>query len=205
MVTNNWNVFWRSENIDSIGMRYHHNTVFKIYKRFLDNLKIENPSILELGCGSGEITARILKRYGGSATLIDNSKEAIKVAKSNFKKHGLDARIVYTDLFSLKIKEKFDIVHSEGLIEHFTGKKRNEIVKIHRRYVKNDGVVIISVPRPSWYYKFWRFYLEKRKKWYYGFENPLDKKELKSILEKNGLKVLKSINYSRYAFALAKI
>ncbi len=205
MVMNNWNIFWKTESINSIGMKYHHYIIFKIYKNFLDNFKLKKPSILEIGCGSGEITARILKRYGGSAILVDNSEEAVKIAKNNFRKHKLKAKVILTDIFNFYTKKKFDLVHSEGLIEHFKGEKQNELIKIHKKYVKKDGIVIISVPRPSWYYKLWRFYLEKRDKWHYGFEKPMDEKKLKLLLERNGLKVLKSLNYFRYAFALAKI
>ena len=165
---------------------------------------MKNPKVIELGCGSGEITARIIKMYGGSATLVDNSKEAVILASKNFKKYKIKAKFIQKDLFKFKPQEKFDIVHSEGLIEHFLGEKRNKIIEVHKKCVKKDGFIIISVPRPVWYYKIAKWLLEKVNKWPFGFEHAINSYELKEILENNGLRVLESVNRFRYAFALAK-
>jgi cyclopropane fatty-acyl-phospholipid synthase-like methyltransferase len=183
----------------------HHNKVFGIYQEFFSKLKIKNPKIIELGCGSGEITARLIKMYGGSATLVDNSKEAISLTSKNFKKYKIKAKIIQKDLFKFKPQEKFDIVHSEGLIEHFLGGKQNKIIEVHKKCVKKDGFIIISVPRPVWYYKIAKCLLEKVNKWPFGFEKAMNKNDLKKALENCDLKVLEVLEYNRYSFALAKI
>jgi len=203
----NWDIFWKSENsiINSIGIRIHHRMVFRIYKKVLDSLNLKGPSIIELGCGSSELTARILKMYGGSATLVDNSKEALNVTRLKFKKHNLKAEFVYRDLFNFKPKKKFDIVHSEGLIEHFLDEKQKEIIEVHKKCVKKDGYIFICVPRPAWYYKISKWFLEKVNKWPFGFEKAMNKYELKKVLEDCELKVLDFLENGRYSFALAKI
>jgi len=208
---NNWDIIWSKMNkvspswIDKKGWEIHHNRVFNIYQKFLNQLKIKSPKIIELGCGSGELTARMIKKYGGSATLVDNSKEALKLAKKNFQRYGIKAKFIEKDLFRFNPNKKFDIVFSEGLIEHFVGEKQKKMIEVHKKCVKKNGFIIITVPRPAWYYKIQKWYSEKRKKWLCGFERAMNKFELKTVLENARLKVIEFVEYKKYSFALAKI
>lgn len=203
----NWDILWSSELhwIDKKIWEIHHNRVFNIYKKFLNKVKIKNPKIIELGCGSGELTARIIKKYGGFATLVDNSKEALFLASNKFKKYGIKAKILKKNLFKFNPKEKFDIVHSEGLLEHFLDKKQRKIIEVHKKCVNKEGFIIITVPKPVWYYRITKWHLEKIKKWPFGFEKAMNKHDLKKALENCDLKVLEALEYKRYSFALAKL
>jgi len=197
---------WKNENINSLTCRIHHKLVFDVYQKFLDPLNLENPEVIELGCGSGELTARIIKKYGGQPTLVDSSENALRMASRNFKNHNIKADFIKADLLRFKTGKKFDIVHSEGLIEHFIGKEQTKIINTHKSCVKKEGHIIISVPRPVWYHNLWKNYLKFRKRWFYGdIEIPMNKDELEKILKENGLKIIRYLNYYRYAFALAKI
>jgi len=202
-----WDNYWAlTDNfIFSLGLKMHHKTVFNIYKFLFDSLNLKDPDVIELGSGCGELTARLIKRYGGSATLVDRSTKGLKKANKIFKKHNIDATFLKKDLFNFKPKKKFDIVHSEGLIEHFLDEKQKKIIEAHKKCVKKDGFVLISVPRPAWYYRITKWFLEKINKWPFGFEKAMDKHELKKVLEDSGLKVLKLLEHNRYSFALAKI
>jgi len=202
---NQWNRFWSKHNFNSIFLKAHYNITFHIYKEFLDFIKIKDPEILELGCGTGELTIRIIERYGGKATLIDNSTEAIKISTNNLKKHNIKSSILKKDLFKFKPKKKFDLVHSDGLIEHFVDDKQKEVIRVHKRLVKNKGFIIFCVPRPTWYYKLFRWLVERKNKWPFGYEKPLNKKELRALLKSCGLNVVKTSEYFYHSFALAKI
>ena len=206
---NNWDNLW-SKGISSSWIedkiwKLHHNEIFEIYQKILDKLGIKNPKVIELGCGSAELTARIMRKYGGSATLVDNSKDALVLASKAFKEYKLKARLVKKDLFDFEPEEKFDIVHSEGLIEHFLNENQKNIVNVHKSFLKKNGFLLICVPRPAWYYKIAKWILEKTNKWPFGFEKAMTKYELKKALENCDLKVLKFLEHSRYSFALAKI
>lgn len=202
-----WDSVWNNIN-NSFILRIHrkvcNKVIFYLYKRFLDYVNLKNPDIIELGCGSGELSAKLLKRYGGSVTLVDNSENALNLAKSNYRSKNLKACFLKKDLFCFHSKKKYDLVHSEGLIEHFIGAKQRKIINIHKDLAKKNGYILISVPRETWYYKIFRKFLEKRK-WIFGFEKPLDEKELKDLLEKSGLNVIKSKNSWACSLVLAKI
>lgn len=200
----NWNVLWSKTSSNSLSVKMHHKIVFNAYKKLLDPLNLKNPEIIELGCGPAGLSARLVKRYGGSATLVDKSRNALKLAFSIFKKDDLKCKILKKDLLKFNLRKRFDLVHSDGLIEHFIGEQQVKIIKIHRKYVNKNGYILICVPRPTWYYKLWKKYLQTRGKWFFGFEKALNKDDLKSILEKSGLEVIRIIEFTGQTIALAK-
>ncbi len=204
-MASNWDKLWSTYGGTSFSTDFQHNMIFKTYRKLLDGIGISEPDALEIGCGSGELAARILKTYGGTATLMDSSKPALALAERIFKQHGLKARFVHADMFKFKPAKKYDIVHSEGLIEHFVGADRKAAIDAHKRCAKKGGYVLVCVPRPVWYYNVWRKGLEKKGNWPYGFESPFGCEELRAALENSGLTVLKSFNKFRFAFALAKV
>jgi cyclopropane fatty-acyl-phospholipid synthase-like methyltransferase len=203
-----WNKYWdltKKNSIFSIGLWFHHKIMFSVYDSFFDGLHLNKPSVIELGSGCGEITARMVKRYGGSATLLDNSTKALSNANAIFKDYGVKARLLNRDLFKFDPKEKYDIVHSEGLIEHFIGDDQNMIVHAHKKCARKGGYVFISVPRPAWYYRIAKRFLEAIGKWPFGYENAMSKHTLKKVMEGNGMKVIRFTERGRYSFALARI
>ena len=63
--------------------------------------------VLEIGCGSGIVSLTCAKN-GCEVLGVDINREAVKCAKENAKKNCLDAKFVYSDLFSKVGKQKFD-------------------------------------------------------------------------------------------------
>jgi hypothetical protein len=79
-------------------------------------------------------------------------------------------------------------VHSEGVVEHFKGEYRQEIVNAHSKAAKRGGKVLIIAPNmkcPP--YRIGKFLAEKTGTWIYGNEYPYSKKELEFRMEKSGL------------------
>lgn len=198
-----WDEYWSGISLGSLPTRLYNKVTFDAYKNLLDN-RIKKPIILELGCGTGQISARMIKRYGGKATLIDYSRNALEIAKQSFRMHGLPVKAVISDVFKYRSKEKYDLVHSEGLIEHFKGKRQKELVNIHKRFVRQGGYVLISVPCTTWYYRLWRRFQEKRGKWNFGYEKPMTPDELKRLMKACGLDVIETTKIFKFSFALAK-
>lgn len=161
--------------------------LWRAYQRLLRGIRLENPEIIELGSGSGRTTLALTKEYRGRPTLVDSSKAAMVVAKNLFKRENVRALFLCQDISSIDPDKKFDLVHSEGLIEHFSDTELDRMVKLHANLVKTSGYVIIFVPTPSTTYKIWRILQEMFGIWYYGEEKPLTSQQLVRLCQKNGL------------------
>ena len=102
---------------------------------------------------------------------------------------GLKGRTVCESVFDSRFRNEFDLVHSEGLVEHFTGKKRQEIMDIHTRAAKKAGRVLIIVPhRKCPAYRVGKFLAEKAWTWIYENEHPYTRGELVTRMGRAGLR-----------------
>lgn len=82
-------------------------------KNYLEKKNITNPKILDLGCGSGVIGLTLKHFFKDSeVTLVDVSKEALKVAEDNAKSLKLDVNFIKSDWFSNVKVEDYDVIVS---------------------------------------------------------------------------------------------
>lgn len=158
---------------------------FKINK-LLKGVNLNKAHILELGCGSGINSIFLLKDHAcEKAVLVDFSQQAIEVAKNYTKNYRVE--IIHADIFNLDLKKKFDFVFSIGLIEHFVGDRRNEAVKIHRQFTKNDGLTMIIVPKKGFFSYILKFFNQIQ-----GYqEDYFSDQEIEGLFKKNGLEIVK--------------
>ena len=112
------------------------------------------------------------------------------IKDSGFK---LSARYISKNILDLILDEKFDIVHSEGLIEHFYGKDRNAVFKKHIDFCKKNGLIIIFVPRKGIAYSLNKLLHKILGKWIWD-EEPFSKQELHKLCRQFNLQILKECN-----------
>jgi SAM-dependent methyltransferase len=130
---------------------------------------------VELGAGRGDMSY-LLATAGARVTLVDNSAVALRQSKALFEAHGLSGDFVLANLFEMSIQDRFDVSMSFGVLEHFRGAKRGQIVKLHAI----AEVAFVSVPNALCVpYRAWKFALELTNRWQYGEESPLTAQGLK--------------------------
>jgi 2-polyprenyl-3-methyl-5-hydroxy-6-metoxy-1,4-benzoquinol methylase len=162
--------------------------MWAFYEKLLAGFELAGKRVLELGCGTGFNSLMMAKR-GAIVTLLDSSSQALAIAKTNFARHGLKAKFVLGNALKHNLKG-FDLVHSEGLIEHFRGKNRQLIINSHSKAVKSGGKVIIVVPNSTClFYRFGKWLGNKTRTWLWGNEWPYSSAELKARIAKAGLKI----------------
>ncbi|MCX6814388.1 MAG: class I SAM-dependent methyltransferase [Candidatus Aenigmarchaeota archaeon] len=192
-----WSEIWKSvEDARFRGETYR----WFFYKTLFGNYDFRNKRVLEIGCGTG-INSVLMAKAGAHVTLLDSSREALSIAKKLLDKFSLDGELVCENAFRHMFRDEFDLVHSEGVIEHFTGEYRQEIVDAHSVAAKAGGMVLIIAPNmkcPP--YRIGKFLAEKTGTWIYGNEYPYSKKELVFRMEKSGLSIQK-IQGAEFAFA----
>jgi len=160
---------------------------WRFYNILLNGYDLKNKKIIEIGCGTG-INSIFMGLKGARITLLDQTREALDIAKKTLDKFSIDAELLCGNAFEFDLRG-FDLSHSEGVIEHFLKKERQEIVNIHARAVKRGGKVLIIVPNMrSAPYRIGKYIAERIGTWKWGGEYPYSASELKQRMGKAGLK-----------------
>lgn len=103
----------------------------------------KNKKVLDVGCATGEI-AKKLSENGCEVYGIELNSESANHAKKYCKKvivMDIDSNTIENLPFSEKY---FDVIVFADILEHL--KKPSKTLKIFRRYLKNEGSVVASVP-----------------------------------------------------------
>jgi 2-polyprenyl-3-methyl-5-hydroxy-6-metoxy-1,4-benzoquinol methylase len=177
------NFFWRAWVL----------AIARAYKKLLKNINLNDAKILELGSGSGNNSltiARVLKTK--RVTLVDSNEKALEISRELIKNSDSDLDVSYLkrNILDLSLNERYDIVHSEGLVEHFYGKSRLAVFKKHIDFCKQGGIIIIFVPCKSLRYSLFRWFCKKFNKWIWD-EEPLSRQELYGLCRQFNLRILK--------------
>ena len=90
-----------------------------ILPKLLDEQLPYNSKILEVGCGTGQLT-NFLKRYGRTLVGTDISIESLKLAEKFREENEIDnVRFIRMNLFKPCFKEEsFDVIISNGCLHH---------------------------------------------------------------------------------------
>lgn len=113
---------------------------FKFHLK-LDNSFFRDKQVLDLGCGSGYNTLFFLKR-GAKCTLVDNNFKSLENAKKVLKKYKKNCTFIHNDIRKLKLKKKFDVLHSKGVFHHSYNQK--PMLKKVFPYLKKGGIFIYA-------------------------------------------------------------
>lgn len=102
-------------------------------------------NILDLGCGTGNVTAEILKAYPNSKVcLVDFSEDFLNHAKERFANY--DVSTVHSDFKNPDIYEKgkFDLVVSSIAIHHIDDEDKLSVYKLIHQSLKENGWILIG-------------------------------------------------------------
>jgi len=163
------------------------------YQKFLKIVNKRDLSVLELGCGFGLNSLKIIKEYGGSATLVDYCDYALDNVKKEFQRAGLSATFLKEDFFDLKLESKFNLVHSEGVLEHFYDDMRVKAFEIHVNAMAEDGFLFIFVPTNNRSYRVFQRLLN-----FFGIsvdEKPFTEDEFVKLVRKYNLEIVDNAKY----------
>jgi tRNA (cmo5U34)-methyltransferase len=102
----------------------------------------ENPGILDIGAGTGLLSAFLMERYPeASFTLIDISEKMLDMAKDRFR-NNLNVKYIAADYSTYDFVEKYDIVISALSIHHLEDEKKAELYKKSYSILKENGIFI---------------------------------------------------------------
>ena len=119
------------------------NMLWRAFRRHIP----DGASILEIGCGTGKISAKAVKHLGATAVGIDVNQRLLEYARGLARFVGVSATFLPGSGFEVPFADKsFDVVLSEGVIEHFPVAQTDRMVAEHARVCRPGGRVLMSVP-----------------------------------------------------------
>ena len=118
---------------------------YLLVKKILLNHAVSR--VLEVGCGRGTMSLYLASYLGLEVSLLDNSSDAIRLAKKEFEQREQKASFFVADAQNSGLPDKsFDVVISVGLAEHFPDV--SGLYKEHYRLLKKGGIMIsINIPQ----------------------------------------------------------
>jgi len=139
------------DDIDDLGSLID-KSIKNIFSNKLDKEISYDAKILEVGCGTGQLT-NFLARYSRELYGIDLSKGSLLLAENFRKKNQISrAFFIRMDVFNLFfMKNNFDVIISNGVLHHTKDAKlafKNLI-----KYLKPNGYVVVGL-----YHKYGRSY-----------------------------------------------
>ena len=188
VLTADWDKYAKNATTPLIRAHYFF-TVYRNYRYLLHRLPISPGKLLEIGSSTGQISLRLALHYNLTPTLVDTSDIALAYAYQQYRYKGLSPELIKKDVLKLNINQKYDFVHSYGLLEHFPKPLLKKAFQCHVKHLKQNGWLVCWVPTPDLFYRISRWYLEKTGQWIFGFEKPFLIEDFISLFKKEGLVV----------------
>ena len=105
----------------------------------LKQISWKSKKVLDVGCGTGFFAYTVAKK-GSNVLGIDYSVDAIEIAKSQYSNPNLE----FKNIDVSKIKEKFDVIVSNGTFEHMDDPLKT--LKLFKQHLNPKGCIIITSP-----------------------------------------------------------
>jgi SAM-dependent methyltransferase len=166
---------------------------YNVVLKYLENLK--NPLVIELGCGTG-IDLNIISEQNSSINPFasDLSVKSIQICHNISSDLKNEVKLFVSNTLLLPLKNcQFDVVFSQGLIEHF--KNPITVIKEHMRVLKTGGYLIINVPQKYTGYTRMKKKKMRQGKWKLGWETEFSYNDLKKIGKNLELKEIEVSGY----------
>jgi 2-polyprenyl-3-methyl-5-hydroxy-6-metoxy-1,4-benzoquinol methylase len=129
-----WDNEWQNEKRDY--------TKF-IFRDLLEKYLPKGGTYFEAGCAPGSIMCYFNKVLGYKVTGVDYSSS--DVIENYLTMHGVENyEIFHHDFTTFKTEERFDVVASYGLIEHFD--KYLDVIELHSKLVDKNGYLVLEMP-----------------------------------------------------------
>lgn len=106
------------------------------------NLK-EGCTLLDIGCGWGELVITAAKKYKVKALGITLSREQMDRARERIKEEGLEGYVKIAQMDYRQLQKKFDRVVSVGMIEHVGKEYLPEYFKNVHALLKEGGISLL--------------------------------------------------------------
>ena len=176
-------------------------SVYDYYWELLIKNNEVNPpeTIIEIGGYPGRYLAYLADKYNLIPTSLDFNTDRIKIEES-MEAFGIkEYEIIVADFFEHEPNTKYDIVISNGFIEHFDN--YHEVLNLHLKYLKKGGTLLVMIPNMTYYIKFYKLIVDKKNLSIHNLKC-MNLKIFKEFAETNNLSILKNEYFGGFPFSV---
>lgn len=186
-----WDQYWDKNrlytyNINSPNFYSLHLIFLKVIKVMKKELGGDKIKIIDIGCGNGMLLKYLAKEYDCLDIYGVENSQVVSIAQELNRALQLGCKIYKMDLMSGEIQKfynKFDIVVSMGLIEHFINPF--EPLKVMKNMLHKKGCLITVIPNfEGAFGMLWKLYDKQN----YKYHCPISSQQLLAFYNDLGLK-----------------
>ena len=184
-----WSKNWRGIKLPARYFydNYARKTISSLIKKYVCK---DYSSFLEIGGCPGRWSDYFFSKFKMVCDSMDYDENNIKIIKENYRILKIKGESFLGDITKTPKKERiesYDIVLSDGLIEHFIDSE--QVFNNHVNFLKKKGILIVGVPniKKSWFYNHLALWIDKKS--HIGYRH-ISKEELIKHSKKNNLQVL---------------
>lgn len=177
--------------------------VCSVYDRFWQKLishnRLEHPdTIIEIGGYPGRYLAYLASTYKLTPTSLDFNSDREKINETMAAFRIDKFHVIQTDFLKHQPTEQFDIVISNGFIEHFAN--FNEVMDKHVAYLKEGGTMLIMIPNKRWLRKWYGMLVDHKNLKAHNLKS-MRKKVFTDFADRNGLELLEFTYFGGFAYS----
>jgi ubiquinone/menaquinone biosynthesis C-methylase UbiE len=181
-----WESVWKKSTV----VRPVHEAILEAVEHVLD---MHGAKILEIGCGSAVDSTELALR-GARSTAVDYSLHALMHAQRHAAEQEAQVSLAAGDLFRLPFADAtFDLVFSQGLLEHFT--EPMPAIAEQIRVIRSGGFLCIDVPQTYSLLTLHKRRHIQRGTWFAGWETNYSLPQLEGMMRQAGLEVCRSYGW----------
>ncbi|MEM4447532.1 MAG: class I SAM-dependent methyltransferase [Candidatus Jordarchaeales archaeon] len=163
----------------------------------LFNYKLKGLRVLEVGAGSG-VDSGYLARLGARVCAVDYATSNIIASKWS----EVDVQQADGELLPFR-DESFDVVFSQGLIEHF--KNPDNLLREKIRVTRRGGFIVIDAPQKYSLYHIYKSFLVALGCWPMGWERSCSVFDMKRIAKRYNLELVKTTGWGSWPISATGI
>lgn len=155
-----WQKYYGDRNVNTRGIVRTCSRYDTYWDMLIHANEQEQPlDLIEIGGYPGRYLAYLATKYKLSPTSLDFNSDR-KTIEKTFQLFDIkDFDIIQTDFLKHKPQRQYDIVISNGFIEHFVN--FDEVLDLHLPYLKKGGTLLVMIPNMRHYIYWYKLLVDK--------------------------------------------
>lgn len=184
-----------SRNVNNFPNRILHS----LFRKSFNGIETKGLKLLEIGCGNSVFLSYLNKEFGFDVYGIDYTELGCEQARKILTRDGVKGEIILADAFhpSPDLLEKFDVVCSFGVVEHFTNTA--DTLSSFAKFLKPGGLLITTLPNMKGATGTLHKWLNRP---VYDAHIPLNTEDMQSAIQRAGLKQIVNEYFLALSFAI---